>query len=169
MFEYNNNYIEIIGLKSKINDVNGILKFINELSNRYDCIIQLMNASALAGKLHIYQTCIQSINSFNRETNIANDLGMEICVRASAQRQISKAIKILGLKNGENNICAVIIKENDNFDEIISELLDKFEYDESVLIPNFGNLREIYDVPSEIEPLTIYYFIEKTTILTLDA
>ena len=115
MFEYNNNYIEIIGLKSKINDVNGILKFINELSNRYDCIIQLMNASALAGELHIYQTCIQSINSFNRETNIANDLGMEICVRASAQRQISKAIKILGLKKGENNICAVIIKKHNDF------------------------------------------------------
>lgn len=169
MFEYNNNYIEIIGLKSKITDINGILKFINELSDKYNCIIQLMNASALAGELHIYQACIQSINSFNRGINIANDLGMEICVRASAQRQISKAIKILGLKNGENNICAVIIKENDDIDKIINKLLDKFEYDESVLVPNFDNLREIYSVPSEIEPLTIDYFIEKTSILTLDA
>ena len=168
MFEYDNNYIEIIGLKSKITDVNGILKFVNELSDKYGCIIQLMNASALAGELHIYQACVQSINSFNRENNIANDLGMEICVRASAQRQISKAIKILGLKKGENNICAVIIKENDNFEDIINALLDKFDYDESLLVPNFDNLREIYRIPSEIEPLTIYYFIEKTSILTLD-
>lgn len=169
MFEYDGNYIEIIGLKGKVTDVNSILKFVNDLSEEYGCIIQLMNASAIAGELHVYQACIQSINSFNREINIAKDLGMEICVRASAQRQISKAIKILGLKKGENNICAVIIKENDDFNGIISELLNNFEHDNSVLVPNFDHLREIYSVPSEIEPLTIHYFIEKTSILTLDA
>ena len=169
MIEYDNQYIKIIGLKCEISDVNIILNFISELSDKYSCVIQLMNASALAGKSHVYHACIQSINSFNREMNIANNLGMEICVRASAQRQISKAIKILGLKKGENNICAVIIKKNNDFNNVIDDLLDEFIHDESVLIPNFDNLRKIYNISSKIKPLTGYYFIEKTSILTLDA
>ena len=168
MIEYDNKYIEVIGLKGEITDVNDILNFVNELSNKYNCMIQLMNASALAGELHIYQACIQSINSFNREINIANNLGMEICVRASAQRQISKAIKILGLKKGENDICAVIIKKDNNIQEITNDLFDEFNHDDLVLIPDFNNLRKIYNISIEIEPLTVYYFIEKTSVLTLD-
>ncbi len=168
MKEYNDYYIEVIGLKNKINDINNILEFVNELSENYDCVIQLMDASAIAGKLHAYHACIHAISSLNSNNNVANKLGMEICVRASAQRQISKAINILGLKKGKTNICAVIIKKDNYIDEVTNDLLNKFRRDDSVLIPDFNYLKKIYNISCEIEQLSIYYFIEKTTILTLD-
>ena len=41
-------------------------------------------------------------------------------VRASAQRQISKALNILGIKEGQVNICAVAVNCNEN-------IMDKLE------------------------------------------
>ena len=49
------------------------------------------------------------------------------------------------------------IKENNDFGDIINELLDKFDYDESVLIPNFDILKEIYKIPSHKFPIFCHF------------
>ena len=78
--------------------------------------------------------------------NLANDISVEIVLRCSAQRQISKAFKILGLKEGEMNLCAVLI----NCDDYTSELSRHFTLDNDVLISDVEKLMKIYDI-SEVE------------------
>ena len=58
-------------------------------------VIQLLNAHAIGGRRHVLQGTIEAIKAFQRDENLANDLGIELCLRTSAQRQISKALDLL--------------------------------------------------------------------------
>ena len=140
--------IEIAGFKGEIDSIPDILKKVDSIkSNCCDgCIIQLMDAKQVAGKKHLLHGIIQGILAFKRNENLANDLGIEICVRTSAQRQISKALDILGLKEGEMDIVAVLINCPDYF---IDELSNIFSYDDSVFAPDSSVLKEVYNISGE--------------------
>ena len=74
------------------------------------------------GKKHLNQGISQAVKAFNENQNFAKDKGLEICVRSSAQKQISRALKILGIKN-EGNVTVVYINASDKQIEKVEELL----------------------------------------------
>ena len=144
--------VEIAGFKGDIKNVSQTLKDIDNIRN--SCcdvgIIQLMDAKSIAGR------------------KLANDLGIEVLLRTSAQRQISKAFDILGLKEGEMAIAVVMIDCPDYF---IDELSKYFVRDDSVLEADKSILKEIYDIPDK-ELYNIYItdvLIDKTTKLIVDS
>lgn len=172
----NNNIpkIKIMGFKSNITDVKSTLDIINGFNKNSDCTIQLLDARGIAGKEHIYNAVIHAINSFKRKNNIANDLGMEICLRASAQRQISRAIEILGLKNGPMEICVVLVgyESNKEVVDFENQINNIFERNDDVLEPDENILKEIYGLKNEeihVSGSLPYTLIERTTLLILDA
>ncbi|WP_424356221.1 KEOPS complex subunit Cgi121 [Methanobacterium sp. MBAC-LM] len=162
--EYN---IQIAGFRSNIEDFRKLMSNINKMSK--NCTVQLLNADGIAGREHITHAAVHAIKAFERNENIAKDLGLEICVRASAQRQISKALSILGLKEGKMNICAVAVDCSENIMDELEILLDK--RDDSVLNPDEILLKDIYKI-SEEEIKTVSsisdVMIEKTTLLILE-
>lgn len=162
--EYN---IQIAGFKSNIADFGNLMKDINKISK--NCTVQLINADGIAGYEHILHATVHAIKAFERDENIAKDLGLEICVRASAQRQISKALSILGIKEGEMNICAVAVDCSENILDKLETILDKRE--DNVLKPDETLLKDIYDI-SEGEIKTACgisnVMIERTSILILE-
>lgn len=137
--------LEILGLKGNIDSVGDTLNYINSIKKDSE-VLQLLNADAVAGKRHIEHGVNQAFLAFERGENLANDLSVEICLRCSAQRQISKAFNLLGLKEGEMNLCAVLI----DCDDYASELSSRFSLDDGVLLPDVDKLKEIYDI-SEAE------------------
>ena len=161
--EYN---IQIAGFKSNIDDFGKLMSDINEISK--DCTVQLLNADGIAGREHIIHAAVHAVKAFERDENIAKDLGLEICVRASAQRQISKALSILGIKEGEMNICAVAVDCSENIMDELGTILDK--RDDNILNPDENLLKDIYGI-SEGEIKTASgisnLMIEKTTLLIL--
>ncbi len=162
--EYN---IQIAGFKSNIYDFKKLMSNINKISK--NCTVQLLNADGIAGREHILHAAVHAVKAFERNENIAKDLGLEICVRASAQRQISKALSILGIKEGEMNICTVAVDCSENVMDELGTILDK--KDDSVLNPDENILKDIYDI-SEGEIKTAggisNVMIEKTTLLILE-
>lgn len=158
--------IEILGFKAVIEDVDATLAGVNELSS--DCTIQLMDAQAVAGYKHVLHATIHALIAFQKEYNIAHDLGMEICLRTSAQRQISKALQILGLKEGPCDICAVLV---DCEIGLVQKLEEIFQRDDQVLLPQKDILIDIYDLsPLEIQltdDLTSI-LMEQTTLLIIE-
>lgn len=162
--EYN---IQIAGFKSNVNDFGKLMDNINKISK--NCTVQLLNADGIAGREHILHAAVHAIKAFERNENIAKDLGLEICVRASAQRQISKALSILGIKEGKMNICAVTVDCSEDIMDELGTILNK--RDDSVLDPEESLLRNIYDI-SEGEIKTANgvsnVMIEKTTLLILE-
>ena len=155
----------ILGFKAQIDNVNDTLDLINSIK-KDDEIIQLLNADSIASKNHVIHGVNQAILAFERGENLAKDLSVEIALRCSAQRQISKAFKILGLKEGNMNICAVLINSRD----YTQELSSIFTLDDGVFTPNEKNLMEIYKISEEeIRNLSVEnVIVDRITKLTVD-
>ena len=159
--------IQIAGFKSNIHDFGKLMNDINKISKK--CTLQLLNADGIAGYEHILHATTHAIKAFERDENIAKDLGLEICVRASAQRQISKALLILGIKEWEMNICAVAVDCGENIMDELETILDK--RDDNVLKPDKTILKEMYNVSDgEIETADSIsnVMIERTSLLILE-
>ena len=136
--------LKIVGFRANIDSVSDTLNLIDSIK-KDDEIIQLLNADAIAGEDHVLHGVYQALIAFKRGENLAKDISVEIVLRCSAQRQISKAFKILGLKEGEMNICAVFV----NCDDYTSQLSEHFTLDDSVLDSDVDKLTEIYDISQE--------------------
>ena len=161
------NRIQIAGFKSDITDFKLVME---ELNKRYPkCVIQLMDSDAVAGTEQVLHSTIHAIKSFSRNENIASDMGLEICVRTSGQRQISQAIRMLGIRNGKINICAVAVDCEPN---IMEDLVDILGFrDDSVLEPDTNKLKSIYkisDTQLATNPDIAKILMEKTALLIID-
>ncbi|KZX16252.1 kinase binding protein CGI-121 [Methanobrevibacter cuticularis] len=161
--------IEIAGFKTDIISIQETLETLDKIKNNCcdGCVIQLLNAKGIAGRKHIEHGITHAINAFKRKENLANDLGIEICIRTSAQRQISKALEILGLKEGNMDICVVMINCPDYF---LDELSVIFDRDDSVLEKDQLILTELYDISEkELDIFCIEdILIDKTSALIVE-
>lgn len=161
--------VEILGFTGTIESIPKTLEQIDNIRN--SCcdvgIIQLMNADAIAGKIHLQHGIIHAMNAFERKGNLANDLGIEILLRTSGQRQISKAFDILGLKEGEMNMAVVMIDCPDYF---IDELSCIFTRNDAVLEADESILMNLYNIPEkELKTMHITdILIDKTSKLIVD-
>ena len=157
--------IKILGFTATIDSVGKTLSEIDAIKKDGE-IIQLLNADAVASKNHIIHGVNQAFLAFERGENLAKDISVEIVLRCSAQRQISKAFKILGLSEGKMNLCAVLI----NCDDYSDELNSLFVSDDDVLIANEEKLKEIYKISDfELENMSIEdLLIDRITKLTVD-
>lgn len=136
--------VDVLGFTGNIDSVGDVLAEVNNISG--NSVVQLLDANGIAGRNHVFHAVNQSVLAFNRGDNFANDLGVEICLRCSAQRQISKAFGLLGLKEGNMNLCAVIVNGNN---DIYDYLNSTFDRNDDVLLPVNDDLIKIFDISSE--------------------
>ena len=157
--------LEILGFRANIDSIGDTLSCINKIKKDSQ-IIQLLNADAVASRNHIAHGVNQALRAFERGENFAKDLSVEIVLRCSAQRQISKAFKILGLREGEMNLCAVLL----NCDDCATQLESLFVRDDSVLAADASKLKEIYKISVvEAENMPVEdILIDRITRLTVD-
>ena len=161
--------VEILGFTGEIESIPKTLEQVDKIKD--SCcdvgIIQLMNADAIAGKEHLQHGIIHAMNAFKRGDNLAKDLGIEILLRTSGQRQISKAFDILGLKEGNMNIAVVMIDCPDYF---VDELSDMFVRNDAVLEADESILKDLYEIPEkELKNIHITdVLIDKTTKLIVE-
>lgn len=159
------NNLNILGFKANIDSVGETLNFIDSIKKDGE-IIQLLNADSIAGTNHIAHGVNQAFLAFDRGENLAKDISVEIVLRCSAQRQISKAFNILGLKEGEMNICAILI----DCDDYTEELSSVFTLDNNVLIADDDILMKIYNIgEDELKNMSVEdLIIDRITKLTVD-
>ncbi|AXV39741.1 KEOPS complex subunit Cgi121 [Methanobacterium sp. BAmetb5] len=160
--------IKISGFETEINDMKEIMGFIKDLTDENDCTVQLMLARGIAGEKHALQATVQAIKAFERNENTAKDLGLEICLRASAQRQISKALKILGINKGINDLCVVVV---DGGESVQKKLENALGPKQKFLKPDIEVLQELYQIsPQEIESAggMERVMVERSAILNLE-
>ncbi len=76
-----------------------------------DCCIQFFDPNYVAGFDHLYFATLNALIAFRNGRNISKDLAVEIMIYASGQRQISKAIKLLGIKPDPLEIIVLVLSE----------------------------------------------------------
>jgi KEOPS complex subunit Cgi121 len=159
--------VQIAGFKANIRNFSGIMEELKDLNR--GCVVQLMDADGVAGKKHVMHAVTHAENAFARGENIAKDVGLEICVRTSAQRQISRALDVLGIKEGKMNICAIAVGCEANVMKKLEDILGP--RDDEVLKPDEEVLKKMYKV-SDLEVETagsiLRVLMEKTALLILE-
>jgi len=106
-----NGHITIVGFRNvKIEDINGFLEHFRK-ENR-EAAVQFFDAKHVAGPQHMYFAALNALNAFDKKTNISNNLAVEALLYASAQRQIKKAVEMLGIKQDSSEVAALIMTEN---------------------------------------------------------
>jgi len=108
-----------------VDDIPSFLKKIDKITaQQKDSIIQLLNTDNICGQKHLNQAISQAFKAFNEKQNFAKDKGLEICVRLSAQKQISQALKMLGIQQ-KGNITVIYIDTTQEQVQETEELLEK--------------------------------------------
>ena len=133
---------------NNIEDIPDFLKKVDNITRlKENSIIQLLDSDYLCGFKHLNQAITQAIKAFNEGQNFANDKGLEICVRASTQKQINIAIRLLGIKN-KGNITVVYvdttIQQVEEVEKLLGQRNDALleEYDEE-------KIRKAYDLADD--------------------
>lgn len=105
-------YIAITGFRNtKIKDTERFLKTIRE-EKGLDLEIQFFDAKFVATWQHLYFAALNALTAFKNMENISKSLAMETMLYASAQRQIRRAMELLGIKSETSDIALLIIGEN---------------------------------------------------------
>jgi tRNA threonylcarbamoyladenosine modification (KEOPS) complex Cgi121 subunit len=76
--------------------------------------IQFFDAKKVAGSQHLFFAALNTLKAFKKQINISNNLAVESLIYASAQRQIEKAVKMLGITENSSEIAVLIIAKNGN-------------------------------------------------------
>ena len=74
-----------------------------------DLTIQFFDADFVCTWEHLFFAALNSLAAFRNGTNISKRQDMEMLLYASAQRQISKAITLIGIKADSANIALVAV------------------------------------------------------------
>ncbi|MDI9614137.1 KEOPS complex subunit Cgi121 [Methanothermobacter sp.] len=151
--------IDIRGYRGTVEDLDELL---NEIKG-FPCTVQLIDARAVAGSDHAIHGALHAIRAFERGQNISSDPGIEICLRIAGTRQISRALELLGLREGEMEICAVLVDCGTDAREFLDS---RFQRDDSVLEPDGDYLRNLYDLGEEVKTVGVENaLMERTTML----
>jgi KEOPS complex subunit Cgi121 len=106
-----NENITVAGFKNvQIGDINAFLEHFK--TEEMGFTVQFFDAKHVAGSQHLYFAALNALNAFQKATNISNNLAVEALLYASAQRQIKKAVKLLGIKQDSSEVAALIITTN---------------------------------------------------------
>ena len=153
-----NKHITIVGFSNvKLENVNMLLESFRKENK--GAPIQFFDAKLLAGPQHLYFAALNALKAFEKKTNISNNLAVEALLYASAQRQIKKAVKMLGIKQASSEIAALIMTENRDKKTDYLHLVTKIipgERDDSVLeltdnkIENIKKLFKISELEFEV-------------------
>lgn len=153
-------FIELAGFTNvKIVDVEDFLKRIHQkkLSN---VDIQLFDARFVATWEHLYFAALNALTAFKNGTNISKDLSIEIMLYASAQHQIQKAIKLIGIKPTSSEMVVLVMgkepKTVKSALSIVSKQIDAKLADEVLELSEekVATLRDIFEI-SDLELETV--------------
>lgn len=104
-------YVAIAGFKEV--QLGGITHFVETVRKEKPSgvDVQFFDARLVATWQHLYFSALNALTAFKNRDNISNSLAMECLLYASAQRQIRKAMKILGVKTDLSQIAVLAIGE----------------------------------------------------------
>ena len=148
-------YVAIAGFRNaEIEDINAFFNLVRKRAA--DVEIQIFDANLIAGWEHLYFAALNALNAFQSKLNISNSLAMETLLYAAAQRQISKAINLLGIKPRSPQIAVLVIaktlSEAKSALETVSKLVSGAR-DDSILELTAGKIegvKRLFDI-SELE------------------
>jgi KEOPS complex subunit Cgi121 len=119
-------YIAILGVADlRIDAPDTLLQALREATQLNE--LQILDAEKVAGADHLIFAAVNALNAFKNKINVTRSVAMETLLYASGQRQIRRAIEMLGVsEHMKESILIAFTKEKDqlkNFDQKVSEVM----------------------------------------------
>jgi len=103
-------YVVTAGFRNiKIKDITSFFGTVRRKAG--DAHVQFFDAELIAGWEHLYFAALNALNAFKNKTNISKGVAVETLLYASAQGQIEKAVKLLGIKPESSQVAVLIVAE----------------------------------------------------------
>jgi tRNA threonylcarbamoyladenosine modification (KEOPS) complex Cgi121 subunit len=139
-------YVGITGFRNvNIADFKNFLEATRSEKPR-DVWVQFFNAELVATWEHLYFAAVNALTAFKNKRGISKSLAMETMLYASAQRQITKALAQMGVKQGVSNVAVTAIgASRESVEAALAEVSKQVgaEPDESVLELQRGKVQGI--------------------------
>src|SRR5437879_13875265 len=94
---------------ARISDPEQTLKQLRSINNKAE--VQLVKSDLIAGPEHLQFAARNALSSFKGPRRRSKSLAMELLLYISCQRQIAKAIKILGVDSADSRIALVALSD----------------------------------------------------------
>lgn len=104
-------YVAFAGFReARMGDVNF---FIKEIRSKIEpkVVCQLFNANLIATWRHLFFAALNALKAFEGGSNISRSLAIEMLLYASAQRQIQKAMDLIGVTSKSTEIAVLVMGE----------------------------------------------------------
>lgn len=129
-------YIVIAGFGNvKITNIDKFFLRVKEKTG--NACVQFFDAKLIASWHHLYFSVLNAVTAFKNRMQISKSRAIETLLYASAQRQIKKAVKVIGIHPSSHEVAVVIIANSSNeassLLKIVSALLEGSIRDDRLL------------------------------------
>ncbi len=119
--EFDHHYLLVVGFdRVRISDPESVLKQLR--SSVPDAQVQLFRADLIAGREHLSFAARNALQSFEGTSRKSKSLAVEFLLFVSCQRQISKAIELLGVSSSDRRVVLAALSESKSALEKLEEV-----------------------------------------------
>ncbi|MEM3737141.1 MAG: KEOPS complex subunit Cgi121 [Candidatus Bathyarchaeia archaeon] len=139
-------YIVSCLVEVKAVDPDALIRVVRERLEGLD--VQLLDAEVIAGRRHIEFALLNALYALDHGYNISKSLAVEIMLYASTQRQIQKAVELIGVKAETRAIASILIGDSTlNLQEALGVIREasRGRVDEGALEVHPNKLRKLMD------------------------
>ncbi len=111
----------VIGARGVVGDVEEFIRLLRAEAEKVGLQVQAFDADMVFGEDHILSALEHAERAFHRGSNVASDLMVEVLVYAAGERQISRAMEKMGLKEGAERLVLLAVDEGD-VDALLAEV-----------------------------------------------
>ena len=116
-----NKNLHVLGLENvTVKDTDFLFKTLKQSFS--DVNFQIFDAEKIAGKAHIEFAVLNALKAFKTGKNISKSLPVEVMLYVSSQRQIGKALKMVGISPETKNLVLVVFGVSS---DVASKVLDE--------------------------------------------
>jgi KEOPS complex subunit Cgi121 len=177
--------VSILGFRDiTIVDVNNFLERVK--TKIHPTLVQIFDASRIASSHHLFFAYLNAKKAHDQKRRISDNLEMEILLYASGQRQIVKAINMIGVKPQTSTLGIILSASSDTevneAEETLRVSLQGIQDDGVLEVKErekIANLQQIYaitqreveamlDDRKKIHEVLTWLIVERTCLLSLN-
>lgn len=111
--EINGHYLLSLAFtNARIEEPERVLRQLRSINNQVE--VQLVKADLVAGQEHLQFAARNALNSFNGVRRRSKSLAVELLLYVSCQRQIAKAIRLLGVDSNDSRVALIALSDSRN-------------------------------------------------------
>ncbi len=111
----------VAGARGEVGRVEDFVRRLQQESEMLGITAQAFDANMIFGEDHIFSAYEHAERAFARGSNVASDFMVEVLVYAAGERQISKALQKVGVKDGQERL-VLLTGSEEHLDELLKSL-----------------------------------------------